>query len=480
MTAFGLLFWGLLPTFVPPAAGLLAQFDFGSAPHAASTQSFRQGTQGFRQILHKLSFDQPLQMLDELMEEPEHKLLVILGDLSVLRQGEPGVQRSFDLGVFLARGGAALVATDRPWDSQLGVMVDGRRVSYGRSVHPDELPENFYYGRPACPRIQRMPDSPLFHPKYQHATANLPSFLTLRTSTPPFVPMAQFPSGCVLEDGLEYQAPTRAFAAGASWPVGRLLVVADHSMFINDMLLREDTYNITFAIHCLGWVRGQQERRQVLFLEEGMAVTNFQESLGMPPPPPEALAELMNTAIRGLQEEDRFNELALRMLSRWIRPDQILLAAMLLLTFILVGYGFLRLGKNRHRVEKGRMLLATLLARPVARAAAVELRHRAMLEEGNLWEAARALTRQCFDGTLRANVAAMSQLAAEWGQPPRVQVAGGWWKRWQLGNQVRRLWQLAYDPVPAPVSAREFTQLAAQVRTIRAALEAGTIRIEPP
>src|SRR5262249_4226751 len=215
------------------------------------------------------------------------------------------------------------------------------------------------------------------------------------------------------------------------------------------MLLRDDNANLPFAINCLTWVCGTSQRKQVLFVEDGNIVTSFQESLALPLPPPQALTALINKHLSEFEREGLFNKLLLGALSPWIRPDQILLAAIGLLTLMLVGYGFLRLGKKRHRFDRQVPRLSALLARQSTSAAVVELRHRAMLEEGNLWEAARALTRQCFDGALGSGAGAeMSQLAAEWGEPPRVLVSGGWWRRWQVGQQVRRLWQLAYDPVP--------------------------------
>jgi hypothetical protein len=46
------------------------------------------------------------------------------------------------------------------------------------------------------------------------------------------------------------------FAAGGDWGEkgGRILILADHSVFINDMMTPDDNDNLEFASNCLEWL----------------------------------------------------------------------------------------------------------------------------------------------------------------------------------------------------------------------------------
>ena len=46
------------------------------------------------------------------------------------------------------------------------------------------------------------------------------------------------------------------FAVGGTVGKGRVLVLADHSIFINRMILPRETGNLEFAANCLHWLRG--------------------------------------------------------------------------------------------------------------------------------------------------------------------------------------------------------------------------------
>ena len=63
------------------------------------------------------------------------------------------------------------------------------------------------------------------------------------------------------------------FAVGAQLAGGgRLLVLADHSIFINDMMLQTDNDNIPFAFNVVRWLTDAgngQRRTDVLFYDDG-------------------------------------------------------------------------------------------------------------------------------------------------------------------------------------------------------------------
>ena len=92
---------------------------------------------------------------------------------------------------------------------------------------------------------------------------NLPSYLRqTQDGLPPGIEvLARLPPGCGpeadrnLADKLWGLLP-RTFAVGGDVGRGRVLVLADHSIFINEMLLPPDNDNFEFTDNCLEWLRG--------------------------------------------------------------------------------------------------------------------------------------------------------------------------------------------------------------------------------
>src|SRR5262249_45347042 len=158
---------------------------------------------------------------------------------------------------FLERGGAALIASDRAtdgaWHAALGVRVSGRFVRCDRGP-----PQDRFQNLPHCPLV-RAPageSNPLFQ-GIDHFATNHPSYLEY-FGRPRLVRLAVFPPDSARDDKVPLDLARQFFAAGGRWGPGRVLVLADHSVFINDMLLRADPapYNIRFAANCLLDLRG--------------------------------------------------------------------------------------------------------------------------------------------------------------------------------------------------------------------------------
>src|SRR5262249_30043110 len=71
------------------------------------------------------------------------------------------------------------------------------------------------------------------------------------------------------------------FMVGGELGEGRVLVLADHSIFINEMMLPNDNENVEFTIACVRWLRGDTtskrgRRTKVLFVEEGQVQTKLE------------------------------------------------------------------------------------------------------------------------------------------------------------------------------------------------------------
>src|SRR5262249_98829 len=67
------------------------------------------------------------------------------------------------------------------------------------------------------------------------------------------------------------------FAVGGSVGKGQFLLLADHSVFINEMMLQEDNGNFDLALRTLDWLRGDKTspRTKILYWEENRVITDF-------------------------------------------------------------------------------------------------------------------------------------------------------------------------------------------------------------
>jgi hypothetical protein len=178
----------------------------------------------------------------------------------------------------------------------------------------------------------------------------------------------------------------------------------------------------------------------------------------------------VNAVIAGMETpNDSGNSALAEMLTNVERRGQ---GSMLLLgiagTLLFGFYGLYRISAGRFRPEQGVPLLPTALARQQVQRDALEQRRRALLTGGNLWEAARGLCRTAFES---AGISAT-------GREPLFAVTGGWWRRWTLPARARRLWRLAYGARPVRVTRAEFAALPQRIEEVRAALAAGTLRLE--
>src|SRR5207245_2644578 len=143
-------------------------------------------------------------------------------------------------------------------------------------------------------------------------------------------------------------------------------------------------------------------RRRVLFIEDGKIITNFNVPLveiPLPPIPPLKLSELLFK----LQKENFFNKAILSIAGGRNIPDKelrmqvgkqrIIQWGLIVLSVLLLLYALRRLVRARYRLEGSVPLVAAHLENILPTETLVVQRQRGMLQEGNLWEAARELAR---------------------------------------------------------------------------------------
>src|SRR5262249_243692 len=128
-----------------------------------------------------------------------------------------------------------------------------------------------------------------------------------------------------------WQGEAPLFGVGGKIPggEGRVLVLADHSLFINEMMFPEDNGNVEFTSNCLEYLRGDptDPRFRVLFIEDGAVTANFDVPV-REVQDNEPLVKKLNGLARNVErvlpdveEHDGFN----RLLARFAR-DQLHLA----------------------------------------------------------------------------------------------------------------------------------------------------------
>ncbi len=424
------------------------------------------GTHAFRLMLHGSKL-QPLQGVADLAKEPGKSLLIVFGDTRVLDEldnlmGEDG---RTGLESFLERGGAVLLASDRGGESGIGKTFQ---------VKPNgDLVRNFnkelaYRGQDLCPYV-----FPEGHPRLfrgvQKLATNAPSYLEGRNPDGAF--LARFSPWCSKGGGTPF-TNRPPFAWGDTGPAGQKLILAGHGVFMNGMLAIRD--NAVFAGNCIDWLTrdpaGKLVRDRVLLVEEGRVIETFDVPLKEIPNPPLPTVQRLNQLLADLEKENFFNKVLHRLLG-YNGPAIVVRAALILGSLALVLYGMRRLWKARYARDSRVPLVPAAVAEGVSTETLAAQRHRGMMQEGNLWELARELARQCF-----AEYAGRSTTSPP--PRPRVVVEDGGGAGRSLRRQVEQLWRLAYEDPARRVSPAEFDRLAATADEVKAALASGGLVLE--
>jgi hypothetical protein len=464
-----LAFW---PALLALAAVVLIP---GSSAAQETRREFLQGTHAFRFYMHEREL-RPLGLkaqheLEELTSDPPKTILIVFGDTKVLDDLDPRF-----IGEFVKRGGALFVATDRgvPMDKNgKPTWVNLFRVKF-LPQPVGARPELCYQGIPVCPIVHPIQNAgaPLFANLESGVATNLSGYLSRGVSDQDdgLSRLAVFPRGSSRFNRV-LNPDTHVFAVGGTWGEanGRVLLLADHSVFINNMMLQPDTGNAGFACNCLDWLRGEEKRDRVLFYYDGNVIKDFNVPVVFPPlaMPPNPI-DLVNQAIVGLERENMHNKL----LENYVGYERLLKWTVIGLTILLAIYLLLRLVRSRYQLDAAAPLLAPTLARLAPVRPGLAQRHRSLLAEGNLWEPARALARDFFE-------TALGPLETPTGsQPPPFQSSDSWLTRRFLDRLVRHLWRLAYGATSERIAPATFAHLAAQVDELKAALADGSLRFQ--
>lgn len=527
----------ILPRHPSAALVLLAlALPCAAQREAPAPQPYGQRTDAFRRLLFEFKF-KPVSRAADLLAAPDKSILIVLGDMECLSNDH----FPEGLSAFVHRGGAVLIATDRevqnPQARENLARLTGIRVT-GEKLHlPDGT--NLYADDMFCPFVEPIAASTplsgstnvlgalasvvgagsrpdLFrnpHPDQPplRVATNAPSRLREGWWGLPggIHRLAQLPAGCrdekfrnrslkrfneAIEDiGFEGQP---LFSVGGTVGEGRVLVLADHSIFINRMILPRDNNNMEFTANCLHWLRGGAstslevlravnspqamqrlagQRDRVMFCDDGVIRTDFEVPLRTIPIKPSldmgpAIVAAVDQTVAKMEERDAFNRELLDQIDDLPggRP-RVKRDALYLLTLLgipLLGYFFL--WRGRFRQESAVPLLAHAVSQHEPRMSALELRRRAMLRSGNIWELVHQLARQYFES---------AGVALTGSSPPHVSVQGGWWRRWRVRRRVARLWQLARGDAPIRIAPAALNRWLRDLEELKTALAKGTIEL---
>ncbi len=435
--------------------------------------------------------------------DPKTVIVVVLGDPARVG-GLPGG------GVkgFLEKGGAVLLASDKPLpptvnadlNQLVGCTVNGQHFIY----RGDNEADNCYHGENFCPFLVPSAGGHAFFrnpkdfdkPTLRVAT-NVPSVLSAGQGEP------RPPAGA--EEIAQLKNLRSELAAGLQPPPshsfmfarktdngGRLLVLADHSIFINYMMMPEDNGNVEFTANCLEWLNaGSATPKRVLFLDDGHVNDKFEVPITEVTPPQlgdaiekaagelerklheamDNLQEKANPKLADAEDHDLFNNWLNEKLTDGHRPWWHYFGiGFVLLTLVGLVVGFFRLVLHGFQQQNPvAPSLARLVDQQEPNQSLMEQRNQGMFQAGNLWEIGRQLARQTFE---------TAGIPAKVGDPlPAVRANGGWWQRRRVRDEVAHLWALAFGARPVPVAPTEWPLLLRRLDWLRKSLAAGSVRL---
>lgn len=465
-----------------PILGCLFLIQSSATVHAVDLDlSDPNGTQAFRRLLHEFQL-KPLSHPTDLELQPERKILIILGKGGrPLREGPPYLS-SYELA---HAGVAVLLASDHSFHAY-GVgnkflRIDDGSGYRGLADFPFVQPVRKYRWSTEFPFVEPvLSNESLIFNDLARISTNRPSYLDGSGNLPSVSILAELPPKCRPDDG---SSQTRwNFAAGGSVGRGQLLILADHSIFINSMMQQTDNDNAQFAYNCIDWLRGPDKQRdQVLFIEDGEIQRKFDVPLHTVPPLD--AGDFTNQIAHELDKEQRLD----RMVQKFPiggTGQRIGLYLLTLLGFICGLFVLIRLG-----LRSTTTTAAPGATIPRSRQAdgLLRQRHQALVTSKNLWEPACTLAREFFESievtateirTAEPHRAEMALNSFHSDKCPRVTAVGGFFHRWTLRRQVHRLWKLANGPGLQRISSKEFPKLLVEIDRLKALLAAGQLRIE--
>ncbi len=405
---------------------------------------------GFRQMLQASGLMVESVNYHQALRNPRKTVMVILGGTDALSEVKSRIY------TFYKKGGAVLVANDQ---TDKNFLFDFRtQFNVGESEY---ALEDTLMGFDDCPVVRDVDaEVPLLFDNVQAIATNRPGFLSFRDGDAQSYSAAWLPA-----DSRGFSESFVAIRRYRSTP-GRLLAIADHSVFTNQMLPQGS--NLTFASNVVAWLTAGEKRKKLIFIRDGHVMPTYSLGSNLPAIPPDELLEAMsdvleksrpdlfdssfreftNRAISVLQEKDTFNfalhKWQAKLRRSFVRRGAVLGAATLMLAVLLV-----RTITSRKREQP--------------------LKAGNMIKRKDHSATARLLIRDFF---VSDNLTDRPEAARP------VAVMDRWWKRWRLQRRLRQLWKDGTAEVPKRTTAKQLENLRKQLRKLDELRDLGQLGIQ--
>ena len=270
------------------------------------------GIDGFRLMLQQQGLDATIDRVGTaLNDRPKETVAVILGKLKTVTEGNSSTRLGMQdqLENFVRNGGALLIASDVQSERLQRTNVCGTWVQrLRRWLQPDEA-VNGYNGFHDCPIVtdfNRAAEPELFK-GVTELVANRPSQIidTDRTSEVAWMPMRG----------------RQALMSVKRLGKGKMLFIADHSFFVNEMLVHGD--NAQFANNVTKWLSARTEdgepRSRLVLINDGRVMSNWTFGDTLPSVP---LSSLLRAAESGALDHIPIGDSILPLLNESIARSQ--------------------------------------------------------------------------------------------------------------------------------------------------------------
>lgn len=403
----------------------------------------------------------------------------------------------------LRAGGSVLITAEQP-TSFPGYFQGSSGIEITAQPITTENPDRRFQNNPNCPFVESRQPSitdiaiggvgprdaewTLF-PLYPRIATNMPRSIRVTGARPRHVwnTLAAFPV-----PSSEGEAPlprVRPFAVGGSGDEERpfrCLILADTSVFSNQMIAAQGTDNLLFANGVVQWLTADGERTRCLFLEAGRVQEEFPDLLRavpvtppLPPLPPlpspldpelqQRLTAAGETALANVDEQNPFDRLFggggrnNRLFNRTLLTFAVVAAV--LVTFWLVR----RWWAGTHEPDLAPLPKDTGRVAASGPPGSLARRREEILQAGNYTDLVREYLREMF-------VARGLTLP-----PPRtmpaVEVSGR--DAGAIRSHLRILWEVAFAAKPKPISYSRWKELEPMLDAVRHAADEGRWRFAP-
>lgn len=287
---------------IRPLIGCLLAFSVAlpgivQAQEKLTESQWKRGLHGFNLICDAAGLTQVSKSEFKALPTKE-KVLVIFGDLNL----------GLDIDQFLEAGGAVLAASDQQGVKSFSLRAGGLVRFTGSKVRAS-FRQDMLDSMSDCPIIRDVRQHPALD-SVETIVANRPGILiTPRKSTIAFLPP------------ILNQRSSNAFIASVENSAGgRLMAVADQSIFTNQMIADED--NDLFAYQTMLWLK-DENRKHFLVISDGWVQPRLDPAdveLSIPPPsreevldalknlPPSAMLRFGNSVATVVEDQNMVNE----------------------------------------------------------------------------------------------------------------------------------------------------------------------------